>query len=247
LESSNKQIREILNRCIKNRDKIEGSITEYLNKGRFDSKSEQENVFSECYLNLRNLFNEISDLSPSGEAEDMDSFNLGNYVGGILFFCEKILANEEALNLKLVSEERKTRPLVNWYVKAKTIFPEIIYFSGDFYVSTFFNDIKTIYGLWFELLARTHDGHEKNDKEFLGRAYSFAEWAYNQTDPDYQNSVAVAFFEHLVDRDETMKGMVKWVSKDIVKGVMPLWEWRLSKDKKRYDELIRLLKKEEKS
>jgi hypothetical protein len=146
---------------------------------------------------------------------------------------EKYLKMSKDLYSQLLENKSK-----EWYKKGKEVFPDIIYGDGLFHY------VSSIYGLWFDLLPLTRNAHKKEDDTFLKKVYDFAEWCYFSREEGNSNAVMVSFYEDLVDNDETMRKMVKWVSMDIVKAAIGLWEFRLSKSKERYENLIQYLKSE---
>jgi hypothetical protein len=61
----------------------------------------------------------------------------------------------------------------------------------------------SIYGVFFELLPRVREAHERGDTAELQRIYDFARWSFEQQHGDLSNAAAVAFYEHLVDERGT--------------------------------------------
>ena len=80
----------------------------------------------------------------------------------------------------------------------------------------------TIYSVFFELLPRCQEAHDRGDLEELAKIYGFAEWCYRQKAKDLWNAAAVAFYEHLGDSETTLRAMPKWVKPDIFAEIQPL-------------------------
>jgi hypothetical protein len=96
-------------------------------------------------------------------------------------------------------------------------------------------DDSNIYTIFFEILSRCKEAHERGEEEELGRIYSYAEWCFNQEDKTLWNAAGVAFYEHLVDEAITRTAIPQRLKPDIFKGVSSLFEFRLSADE--YNEL----------
>ncbi|MFC0517504.1 hypothetical protein ACFFGT_25050 [Mucilaginibacter angelicae] len=91
-----------------------------------------------------------------------------------------------------------------------------------------FEDPQTsIYGVFIELLPSTVTAHRNNDTEQLKKNYDFAEWCFRQKATDLWNAAGVTFYEHLGDRDETLRTIHQWVKRDIYIEIRPLLEQRL--------------------
>ncbi|MBI2654225.1 hypothetical protein HYX02_05450 [Candidatus Woesearchaeota archaeon] len=117
--------------------------------------------------------------------------------------------------------------MVKWKKKALELFPNLKI------------EIKEgIYSLFFELLPSVREAHKQNNKDELNKIYGFAEWCFNQKSHYYSNAAAVAFYEHLVDRDDTIKHLPYWVKPNDFKDLLDLFKWRLEKSKKKYIELV---------
>jgi len=115
-----------------------------------------------------------------------------------------------------------------WRQKAINCFPEL---KQDF------EDPETsIYGVFFEILPALIEAHKKQDTERIEKIYGFAEWCFKQK--ELWNAAGVAFYEHLVDYEETKLEIEKWVKFDIYKEIRSLLEIRIGKD-----EVLKLDKK----
>lgn len=86
------------------------------------------------------------------------------------------------------------------------------------------DDIFSIYELWFELLPVTTAAHKDGDRATLTRIYEYAEWCSRQRSDDLWNSVGVAFYEHLFDEPWMRPLVAPWLSADVVRNHMTLWE-----------------------
>lgn len=85
----------------------------------------------------------------------------------------------------------------------------------------------TVNTLFFELLPATVQAHKKNDEDKLKRYYQFAEWCLNHKEKELWNAAGVSFYEHLGDQEESRKGMVNWVSRDVYYDIRLLLEQRM--------------------
>jgi hypothetical protein len=88
----------------------------------------------------------------------------------------------------------------------------------------------TIYQVFFELLPRVRDAHERDDTEELQRIYGFARWCLQQRAKDIWNAAGVAFYEHLVDHRITRDQIPQWLPPDVFHECMGLFEARLDPD-----------------
>ncbi len=91
------------------------------------------------------------------------------------------------------------------------------------------DDIFSIYALWSELLEVTKTAHREDDRATLGRIYEYAEWCSRQRSKDVWNSVGVSFYEHLLDEPWMRPLVLPWLSSQVVRDVVTLWEGRLSR------------------
>jgi len=89
-------------------------------------------------------------------------------------------------------------------------------------------EVFSIYALWFELLPLTRTAHREGDRTTLSRVYEYAEWCSRQRPQDLWNSVAVCFYEHLFDEPWMRPLAAPWLSPQIIRDHMTLWEGRLS-------------------
>ena len=95
----------------------------------------------------------------------------------------------------------------------------------------------SIYSLWFELLPMAREAHLSENKELLGRIYKFGDWCWKQKRSWYmQNAVAVAFYEHLVDHEETRRAIPQWLTSTQFRDFQDLFESRMSEAD--YEELL---------
>jgi hypothetical protein len=98
--------------------------------------------------------------------------------------------------------------------------------------------VFSIHLMFFELLPWTRKAHERQDDDFLRRAYQYAEWCWSQRKRSghIYNAVCVSFYEHLVDHEVTFEAIPFWIKPEIFADLRGLFEWRLSPD--RYQELL---------
>ena len=81
------------------------------------------------------------------------------------------------------------------------------------------------------LLTATEEAHKHQDTSKLKQYYGFAEWCFRQKEKDLWNAVAVSFYEHLGDSEDTFAAMHLWVKADVYKDVKGLIELRVGKEK----------------
>ena len=93
----------------------------------------------------------------------------------------------------------------------------------------------TIYAVFFELLPRCREAHDRGDAGELAKIYGFAEWCFRQKAKDLWNAAGVAFYEHLGDSQATLRAMPKWVKPDIFAEIQPLLAARM--DPSTFEEL----------
>ncbi len=98
---------------------------------------------------------------------------------------------------------------------------------------------NNIYDLFFDLLPLAQEAHRKQDKKLLANIYKFAEWCWMQkkTSPFIHNAVGVAFYEHLVDEDSSLKEIQDWIEPVIFDDVKILFKERMSPEA--YQELLK--------
>jgi hypothetical protein len=78
-----------------------------------------------------------------------------------------------------------------WRRKAIELFPDLRSEVED--------PDATIYSVFFALLPRCREAHDRDDTSELEKIYGFAEWCASQKAKDLWNSAGVAFYEHLFD------------------------------------------------
>ena len=106
-----------------------------------------------------------------------------------------------------------------WRSKAIESFPDL---RQEFEQSD-----ATIYDVFFGLLPRLRDAHDRGDTEELKRIYGFASWCYRQETEELWNAAAVGFYEHLVDSRRTLEQIPYWLEPDIFRGCRDLFAARL--------------------
>jgi hypothetical protein len=82
----------------------------------------------------------------------------------------------------------------------------------------------SIYQVFFELVPRCREAHERGDVAELKRIYGFAEWCAKQRSKDLSNAAGVAFYEHLADSNRTLEAIPQWVSKSVFDDIAGLLE-----------------------
>lgn len=102
-------------------------------------------------------------------------------------------------------------------------------------VIEFFPDLRqeiesqelTIHQVFFELLPRCREAHDRGDTAELKRIYEFADWCASQKAKDLWNAAGVAFYEHLADSKQTLEAMPKWVRRSVFENIAGLLEERV--------------------
>jgi hypothetical protein len=89
----------------------------------------------------------------------------------------------------------------------------------------------TIYQLFFELLPRCREAHDRNDMAELQRIYGFADWCATQRSKDLWNAAGVAFYEHLADSNQTFESIPKWVRRPIFEDIAGLLEAKVGTER----------------
>ncbi|GAB5497037.1 MAG: hypothetical protein Phyf2KO_21170 [Phycisphaerales bacterium] len=88
---------------------------------------------------------------------------------------------------------------------------------------------------WFELLPKLRELERLDDADAAKRIYSFARWCWEQ--PDHQNAVAVAFYEHLVDDEVTRRRIPERLTRpEVFRDLIPLFRQRL--EQKQFRQLL---------
>lgn len=109
-----------------------------------------------------------------------------------------------------------------WKRKAIEIFPDLRY--------EFESPETSIYSVFFELLPRVREAHQRQDNIELQKIYDYAEWCFRQQAQELWNAAAVAFYEHLVDEKTTRDQIPIWIKPDIFHELTSLFKSRLSED-----------------
>jgi len=107
-----------------------------------------------------------------------------------------------------------------WRRKAIEAFPEL---RRDFEEPG-----TTIYMVFFDLLPRVREAHNRGDIPELQRIYDFAQWCFRQKTQDLWNAAGVAFYEHLVDETITREQIPNWLPPDVFNGCKGLFQARLT-------------------
>jgi hypothetical protein len=89
----------------------------------------------------------------------------------------------------------------------------------------------SIYTVFFELLPRCRDAHDRGDIEELEKIYGYAEWCVRQKAEVVWNAAGVGFYEHLADSNRTLAAIPKWVSKEVFNEIAGLLEFRVGQEK----------------
>ncbi len=82
----------------------------------------------------------------------------------------------------------------------------------------------SIYQVFFELVPRCREAHDRGDVAELERIYGFAEWCAKQKSKDLWNAAGVSFYEHLADSNRTLEAIPQWVSKAVFDDIAGLLE-----------------------
>jgi len=83
---------------------------------------------------------------------------------------------------------------------------------------------------------RVRDAHRTGDTAELNRIYGFAKWCLEQRSGELSNAAAVAFYEHLVDDEVTLRSINSWITPEMFDILHPLFEPRMPQDK--YHQLL---------
>ena len=85
------------------------------------------------------------------------------------------------------------------------------------------------YSAFFDLLPRVRKAHLADDHDMLCRIYGFAQWCFDQPNPELWNPAGVCFYEHLFDSHPKLwPEIVRWLSPKVFRGCWSLWEFQLS-------------------
>jgi hypothetical protein len=86
-------------------------------------------------------------------------------------------------------------------------------------------EIFSIYALWFRLLPLAEHAHRVRDEQRLAAIYDFALWCFDQPAQELWNSVAVSFFEPLLQNaDEALAiDVLNRVPDHVITDTWTLW------------------------
>jgi hypothetical protein len=92
--------------------------------------------------------------------------------------------------------------------------------------------VFSIYSMFFELLPLAREAHEHQDADLLQRIYRYAEWCWQQRRRSkyVYDAAAVAFYEHLVDRPDTLQAIPQWLKPPIFEDMIGVFRPRLEKE-----------------
>jgi hypothetical protein len=110
-----------------------------------------------------------------------------------------------------------------WRRKAIELFPDL---RQEIEAQDF-----TIYQLFFELLPRCRDAHNRGDAAELEKIYGFGDWCASQNAEDLWNAAGVAFYEHLADSRRTLEAIPHWVRRSIFEEIAGLLEARIGAER----------------
>jgi hypothetical protein len=110
-----------------------------------------------------------------------------------------------------------------WRRKAISLFPDLR------------RDIESpelsINQLFFELLPRCRDAHERDDAAELEKIYGFAEWCAGQSTKELWNAAGVSFYEHLAESNHTLEAIPRWVQRSIFEDIASLLETKVGAER----------------
>lgn len=109
-----------------------------------------------------------------------------------------------------------------WRRRALALFPE--------WKSEFHEIADSPYSLFWTIRAQTYEAHRSGDRDFLRRAYGFAEYCSNSTAKQLWNSAGVSFYEHIVEERDLWDSVALWICPDVKKDVEALWELSLASE-----------------
>lgn len=121
--------------------------------------------------------------------------------------------------------------MVEWRGEASARFPELRPFLE--------RDSWSCHVFLFEVLQLAVEAHRVGDEDLLTRAYSFAQWCFEQPGRFLSDAAIVSFYEHVFDAWELRHEVANRLPAGVKSKVRPLWEWRLPSD--RLAEVDRLL------
>jgi hypothetical protein len=101
------------------------------------------------------------------------------------------------------------KPIANteWQLMAQALVP-------DEYEEERTEGIGSIYLLLGSLLSRIYQAHIEGDRDYLLRAYSFADWCARQKNQEVWNASGVSFYEGAFDR-LPVEQVVPWIRLEI--------------------------------
>ena len=106
-----------------------------------------------------------------------------------------------------------------WRRKALELFPDLRIDIEDLDMS--------LMSLFFELLPRCRDAHDRGDSVELKKIYGFADWCASQKAKELWNAAGVGFYEHLADSRQTFDAIPLWVRKQVFDDIAGLLEARV--------------------
>lgn len=94
---------------------------------------------------------------------------------------------------------------------------------------------ESIWDVLFDLLPDAVDAHRAQNTEKLKRIYTFTRWCHQQKDvePGIWEAACVAFYEHLIDDEITLKAIPYWVKPETFEDLLPVFESRLGQEEYR--------------
>ena len=110
-----------------------------------------------------------------------------------------------------------------WRRKAIELFPDLR--------QLFSRPETSPYDVFFELLPRCREAHERNDEAELAKIYGYATWCARQPAKTLWNPAGVSFYEHIVDCPQARQEFHRWVEPDVFDDVSSLLEWRLGPER----------------
>jgi hypothetical protein len=95
--------------------------------------------------------------------------------------------------------------------------------------SIYRDENETVWSVHFDAHDAVVEAHRNNNLELLQSIYAFAEWCHSQKDvePDLWTAAWAAFYEHLVEHEETYRAIPRWLKPDIFRDMLSEFQDRL--------------------
>ena len=122
-----------------------------------------------------------------------------------------------------LSADVSSQNMSAWRRKALELFPDLR--------SDIEDPDSSVMGLFFDLLPRCRDAHDRNDSDELKKIYGFAEWCASQKAKELWNAAGVGFYEHLADSAKTLDAIPLWLSKQVFEDIAAPLEKRVGMER----------------